>query len=96
MLLVNCITCVTGLVNQVKMGLFQCISVMACEEPDETPGGTFTCAGGTTDFRGECHLECTSSDGYTGDTDIICNVHTGDGTVGWSSTPTCSRKQPYN
>ena len=68
---------------------------MACNAPEETPGGTFNCHGTTTDWGNECHLECNSGDGYTGDIDITCNVDTSDGTdetVSWSSIPSCTRK----
>ena len=65
---------------------------MACDAPQATPGGTFTCAGGTTNWNGVCNLECDSSSGYTGDTQITCNVDDEDETVSWSATPVCTGK----
>ena len=65
-------------------------SVMSCDAPPVTDGGTFTCADQTTEWNGECDLECLSEDGYTGDVTITCNVDKKDETVGWDSEPTCA------
>ena len=70
-------------------------SVMACAPPTITLGGTFSCDGTTTDWGGLCHLECDSSIGYTGDTDIICNADDGDESVSWNAMPTCTRKHEF-
>ena len=63
---------------------------MTCAPPTTTAGGTFTCAGQRTNFNEQCTLTC--GDGYTGGETITCNSHNNDGTVTWSSMPTCTSK----
>ena len=73
-----------------KFRLFQCFSVMQCTAPPPITGGTFSCAGTTTNFGGTCDLECDSSNGYTGDTQISCNVDNNGESVNWNTIPTCT------
>ena len=68
---------------------------MECAAPEDTPGGLFTCSGYTTGFGDTCDLICDSSKGYEGDTQITCNIDNNDGTVSWSSTPTCASKHIF-
>ena len=68
---------------------------MTCAAPEDTDGGTFSCAGSRTDFGDTCHLDCHSHRGYKGDAVIICNSVIDDTTVSWSSIPTCTGK-PIN
>ena len=63
---------------------------MSCDAPPPTDGGTFSCAGVSSNFGVTCNLECESGRGYAGDTQITCDVDNRDGTVSWSSIPTCT------
>jgi len=66
-----------------------CVLVQ-CQAPADTAGGTFTCAGSPSTFGDTCNLDCDSSSGYSGDTEITCNQDNGDGTATWDATPICT------
>ena len=71
---------------------------MTCNEPTTTTGGTFDCAGGTSNFGETCALQCQLDNGYTGDITITCNYDSDSQTVKWSTTPTptCTCKSMFS